>query len=134
MTDLPDSSALVRTWFGDDTAWDSLVTEVQTPSADGFLAYVTLVNDPAFAGLTADALTTGHPAGAFVSFLADQATLTSAEHPILAVWIYDDRPDHEPFRVVPAAMWSVENNINIANMDWPEFTRSVDEDGVFRGF
>jgi hypothetical protein len=77
---------------------------------------------------------TEQPAGAFVSFLADQTTLTSAEHPILGVWTYDDRPDREPFRVVPAAVWSVENNINIANMDWPEFTSSVDEDGVFRGF
>ena len=134
MTDLPKSSALVRTWFGDDTAWDSLVAEVQTPSAEGFLAYVTLVNDPAFDGLNADALKTKQAAGTFVSFLADETTLTSAEHPILAVWVYDDRPDHEPFRVAPAAMWSVENNITLANMDWPDFTCSVNEDGVFRGF
>jgi hypothetical protein len=80
MSDLPSSSALVRTWFDDDTAWDSLVAEVQTPSAGGFLAYVTLVNDAAFAGLTANTLKTTQPAGAFVSFLADQATCFSLAH------------------------------------------------------
>ena len=134
MTELPASPALVRTWFGDDAAWDSLVAKVRTPSDDGFLARVMLVNDAAFEGLTAAALKTGQPAGASVSFLADETTLASAEHPMLAVWVYDDRPDHEPFRVVPGEMWSVGNNINTANMDWPDFTNSVDRDGVFRGF
>ena len=76
--------------------------------------------------------------GAIVSFLADETTLTSDEHPILAVWVLpardgDDRV-HLPFRVVPSELWSVENNINLANMSWSEFTRSMDEDGVFRGF
>jgi hypothetical protein len=54
------------------------------------LAYVTLVNDSAFEGLSADALKTKQLAGAFVSFLADETTLINAEHPILAVWVYDD--------------------------------------------
>ena len=134
MSELPASPALVRTWFGDDTAWESLVAEVETPSEDGFLARLRLVDDAAFEGLDADALKAGKPAGASVSFLADETTLTGAGHPVLAVWVFDDRPDHEPFRVVAAELWSVENNINLANMDWPDFTRSTDRDGVFRGF
>ena len=134
MTDLPGSSALVRAWFGDDAAWTALVDEVQTPSDEGFLARVTLVDDPAFAGLAAAGLRAAHSGNGFVSFLADETTLTDAEHPILAVWVYDDRPDHEPFRVGPANLWSVENNINLANMDWPDFARAVDQDGIFRGF
>jgi hypothetical protein len=32
--------------------------------------------------------------------------------------------------VKPAEPWSVENNINLANMDWAEFTRSVDGDSA----
>lgn len=52
MTALPGTSVLVRTWFGDDGAWESLVLEVRTPSDDGFLADVTLVNDPVFEGLS----------------------------------------------------------------------------------
>jgi hypothetical protein len=96
------------------------------------------VNNPVFEGLSAEALKAKQTAGPIVSFLADETTLTSAEHPILAVWVLPrrdgDRRDHRPFRVVPAELWSVENNINLANMDWADFTRSVGGDGVFRGF
>lgn len=138
MATLPSASVLVRTWFGDDSAWESLVLEVQTPSDEDFLAVVTVVNDPAFEGLSAEALKEQQPGGAIVSFLADEKTLTSAEHPILAVRVLpnrdDDRTEHRPFRVVPSALWSVENNINLANMDWEDFTRSVEADGVFRGY
>lgn len=138
MATLPSASVLVRTWFGDDSAWDSLVLEVRTPSDEDFLANVTVVNDPAFEGLSAEALREQQPGGAIVSFLADEATLTSIEHPILAVWVlpdrHGDRPEPRPFRVAPFALWSVENNINLANMDWEDFTGSVGEDDVFRGF
>ena len=131
MTTLPSASVLVRTWFGDGSAWESLVQEVQTPSDEDFLASVALVNDRAFEGLDAEALVTRQPGGAIVSFLADETTLTGAEHPILAVWVLpnsaDDRVEHSPFRVVPGVLWSVENNINLANMDWAEFTAIREE-------
>jgi|tagenome__1003787_1003787.scaffolds.fasta_scaffold20254578_2 hypothetical protein len=138
MTALPSTSVLVRTWFGDDGVWESLLLEIRTPSDDGFLANVTPVNEPALEGLSAEALMAKQTTGPMVSFLADEITLTSDEHPILAVWVLPrhdgDERDHRPFRVVPAELWSVENNINLANMDWPEFAGSVGEDGVFRGF
>ena len=38
------------------------------------------------------------------------------------------------FRVAPAYMWSVENNLSLANMDFSEFADHVDAGGVFRGF
>jgi hypothetical protein len=38
------------------------------------------------------------------------------------------------FRVIPSEMWSVENNLSVANMDFYEFADNVDLDGVFRGF
>jgi uncharacterized protein DUF6924 len=31
-------------------------------------------------------------------------------------------------------MWSVENNLSIANMDFDEFADAVDQDGVYRRF
>ena len=135
---LPTASVLVRTWFGDDSAWESLVLEVRTPSDEDFLAVVAVVNDPVFEGMSAEALREQQPGGAIVSFLADETTLTSPEHPILAVWVLPsrdgDRTEHRPFRVAPFALWSVENNINLGNSDWEDFTRSVEEDGVFRGY
>jgi hypothetical protein len=142
MTLLPDGSVLVRTWFGGaDADWEALVAAVRTPSDEGFLATVTVVDDPAFDGLDAEALTTAQADGAMVSFLADQTTLTAADHPILAVWTLagdeeedEDERDNPPFRVVPAELWSVENNINLANLDWDDFTAQLGPDQVYRGF
>jgi hypothetical protein len=39
-----------------------------------------------------------------------------------------------PFRSIPSEIWSIDNNLNIANMDWEEFAGAADEDGIFRGF
>lgn len=69
--------------------------------------------------------------GAMVLFIADGTALTSPDHPILVVDLIGGEP---PFRCVPSMLWSVENNLNIANMDWGEFAREVDAGGVFRGF
>jgi hypothetical protein len=138
MTALPGIPVLVRTWFGDDSAWAALTEQVRTPSEDGFMANVTPVDDPAFEGLTAEALRDKQTDGPIVSFLADETALTSAEHPVLAVRVLPrrdgDQRDFTPFRVVPAERWSVENNLNLANLDWADFARSAGPDGVFRGF
>jgi hypothetical protein len=31
-------------------------------------------------------------------------------------------------------LWDVDNNLNISNMDWEDFSGAAGEDGVFRGF
>lgn len=149
MAELPRDSVLVRTWFGDDAAWDSLIAEIETPSTEGFLAGVITVDDREFAGLSPEGLAIAQrestiasgQGGAIVSFLADETTLCNADHPILAVWVLPKPADHSedgteqrPFRVIPSRLWSVENNINLANMDWQDFTGALDDDGVFRGF
>jgi hypothetical protein len=41
--------------------------------------------------------------------------------------------DRRPFRCIPAELWAVENNLNIANMDWEDFADEVDASGVYRG-
>ncbi|WP_174186980.1 DUF6630 family protein [Nocardia barduliensis] len=137
MADLPSKTVLVRTWFGDDSAWGSLVRETLTPSKEGFLANVTLVDDPEFENLSPEALQAKQPGRAIVSFLADETTLTHPEHPILAVWVLppqDHDQDHsKPFRVVPDQLWNVENNINQANLGWEDYTSRVDADGIYRG-
>jgi hypothetical protein len=50
----------------------------------------------------------------------------------------DDLPDEfaamRPFRCVPSQLWSVENNLNLANVDWHDFASHVDGAGVFQGF
>jgi len=39
-----------------------------------------------------------------------------------------------PFRCAATRLWSVDSDLNLANMDWEEFTTAVDAVGVFRGF
>jgi len=39
-----------------------------------------------------------------------------------------------PFRCAATQLWSVDSNLNLANMDWEEFATAVDAVGVFRGF
>jgi len=63
--------------------------------------------------------------------------LTHPDRPIQVVNLYDYRAgprSGDTFRVIPSEMWSVQNNLSLANMDWAEFADSTDEDGIFRGF
>ncbi len=135
MPRLPDISGalMLRTDFSDDAAWDTIRRASVAPSPDGFAANVTFVSDPAFAGLTAEQVTALPRAGyrGFV-FLVDRVTITDPEMPVVVVDLL--REPGRWFRVVPAELWGVENNLSIANMDFAEFADHADPDGVFRGF
>lgn len=136
MKKLPKSanSLLLRTDFSDDAAWTALCEAVQVPSEDGFQARVDCISDLAYDGLTVEQLVALAAKGGdhTFAFIVDRVTLTNPERAVLVVDLY-----HEPgrtFRVIPRQMWSVENNLSIANMDYDEFADSADPDGVFRGF
>jgi len=74
-------------------------------------------------------------------FVADHEAVGTADHPILVVPVPYSTPEaafvnDEPrpeFRVIADQLWSVENNLSLANMDWADFTGSAD-DGVHQGF
>jgi hypothetical protein len=138
---------LVRTDFTDDDAWDRLCDEATREyGPEGFSANVGPFSDPEWAGATWEAVKAAVPAGgaeSSVLFIADSDTFASPEHPILVVDLQDtylsvaEFPDiagRTPFRCIPAALWEVENNLNLANEDWEDFADSTDEDGVYRGF
>jgi hypothetical protein len=131
-----NSSLLVRTDFTSDGAWQEVTDEAQRENEDGFRAYVAPVSDPAFDRVTWEMVKAAVPAndhGAVVLFIADSVTLTSPDHPILVVDLLDSS-GKPPFRCIPSELWGVDNNLNIANMDWGGFAAAVDEGGVFRGF
>jgi len=131
---ISDDPLLVRTEFSDDSAWKKLIDAVQEPSEEGFLAQFELVNDIAFEGLTVDQLLTlatkdnGH---CFIC-IADCDTFTTPELPVLVMDLYEE--PGRTFRVIPKEIWSVENNLSIANMDFCEFADNCDSDGIYRGF
>lgn len=124
---------LVRTDFADDSQWRALIQAVATESADGFRAYVEAVDDVDFSDAewrTVRAALT-HIRYASVLLVADRIALGSPDFPILVV---DALRSRSPFRCIASELWSAENNLNLANMDWEDFTRAADEHGVFRGF
>jgi uncharacterized protein DUF6924 len=71
--------------------------------------------------------------------VADRSALTESEMPLLAVLRTDegdDGPerDFDELRVIATELWSIENNIALADMDWDDFVDAADDDAVFRGF
>ncbi|MFI7024180.1 DUF6924 domain-containing protein [Micromonospora sp. NPDC049900] len=146
-----DASLVIRTDFSRSQEWEEIqvaITEPQT--AEGFTAFVTFVDDRAYENITPLELVEMVPADSdhVVAFLVDAETLTHPDRPILVVNLDEDDEEDEDededqgegpqrgatFRVVPSEMWSVQNNLTIANMDWEEFADNVDGDGIFRGF
>ena len=133
---LPDTlgALVLRTDFSDEVAWGAVCTASRTPSAEGFGANLDFVSDRAFAGLTVEQVTAlPRPAGyrSFL-FLVDTVTITDSSMPLVVVDLL--RHPGRWFRVVPALVWAVENNLSLGNMDFVEFANAADPDGVFRGF
>jgi hypothetical protein len=52
----------------------------------------------------------------------------------LSVAEFPEIAGRAPFRCIPSELWGVDNNLNISNMDWEDFSGAAGEDGVFRGF
>jgi hypothetical protein len=148
MATLPGmGTLLVRTDFADDDAWDQVREEaLREYGPDGFRANVQPVSDPEWANATWLAVKAAAPAGETgpsVLFIADSITFASPEHSVMVVDLQDkflpvaefpEIADRTPFRCIPSALWDVENNLNIANLDWEDYARmAVDDGGVYRG-
>ncbi|MFD5025092.1 DUF6924 domain-containing protein [Streptomyces sp. NPDC058373] len=124
---------VVRTDFSADGAWDALRAALFSPGKDGLLANVALVDDRQYEDLTPDQALDLIPAEYQhpLLVLADSKAVASAGLPLLVV---DRRGERgRCVRVVTAELWSIENNLSGANMDFEEFVGAVDDDGVFRG-
>jgi len=127
------AALVLRTDFSDDAAWDAVCAASAVESPEGFMAGLSFVSDPAFADMTVEqvaALTTA--SYRTFLFIADHVTVADPEMPLVAVDMHD-----EPgrwFRVAADRIWSVENNLSLANMYFREFADHADPDGVFRGF
>ena len=137
---LPNASVLIRTDYTDDNAWADVATAAQAPSSpDGFTANLILVNEPIWNSITVeDLLSEIYDSSLSYVFIADTETMTHPEHPILAVYTSNiDRRGiarGRSVRVVPRAMWSIENNLSTANLDFADYVENAGADGVFRGF
>lgn len=129
-----ENSLLVRTTFADEKAWIDALSVVLTENDDGFRAYVEVVDDPAWENADLERLREAARATenqAAVLFVVDHAAL-EPDYPILVVDL--DEVCHQPFRCVAHELWGIDNNLNLANMDWEDFAGNVGPDSIFRGF
>lgn len=135
MKPLPETeeTLLLRADFTDDAAWESVCAAVREPVGE-FQAYVECISDPAFDGVTPEQLPglAGEDSARTFACIVDAETITNDEHPVLVVDLFEE--PGRTFRVIPAEMWGVENNLSICNMDFADFADHTDDDGVFRGF
>jgi tetratricopeptide (TPR) repeat protein len=127
-----ENTLALRTDFSDESAWKSLCASIQD-SDEEFQAHVDFISDSAFDGLTARQLPSflSDDSKSF-AFIIDKVALSNPEHPILAVDLQGE--PGRTFRVIPSALWAVENNLSIANMGFEEFADAADKGGIFRGF
>jgi len=125
---------VLRTDFSDEACWRSICAEVLAETADGFRAYVDVVEDRALDGFRTDDVlaTVGDDYRWGYLVVGDRLTMTQAEHPFLVLDLLDERG--RSFRALPREIQAIENNLSIANMDFSEFADSAGSDGVFRGF
>lgn len=134
-------SLLIRTDFADDATWRAIATAAMALGVgdeSAFAAVLTCIDNPDNDGMTIDALlnTIGDNPVDY-AFLADNTTIIDPEHPILAVDTSpaeNGLPRGQTVQVIPSQMWSIENNLSLANMDFEDFTSAADPDGIYRGF
>ncbi|MFJ6686973.1 DUF6924 domain-containing protein [Streptomyces werraensis] len=120
--------------FSTDGAWDAVREALCSPSKDGFLSNVALIDDRQYEGLAPDQVLDLVPAEYQhpLVLLADSVTVASTEWPLL---VADLRAERRRWaRVAAAELRSIEDNLAGANTDFDEFANAVDDDGVFRGF
>ena len=126
---------LIRTDFTDENIWKKVLTEITTPSKDfGFVSFVTPINDIENQLKTPDHLIANLPKDYKFSFfiLFDSVSVKHKDNIILCVDL--SKKSHRSFRLKPCDLWMVENNLSIANMDFEEFSNSLDSNQIFNGF
>lgn len=67
---------------------------------------------------------------ATVLFIVDGDAL-GPDYPIPMVDLND--LGQEPFRCFASRLWSVDNDLNIVNMGWEEFSEDIDAGALFKG-
>lgn len=134
---LTNNPLVVRTDSENQPAWKTVCKLIRAPvpaRGDTFYAYVQFLDDVAFRGIGTEELLTRVPSDYNHSFLF-VVDNTAIRHPEFPVLVIDLRGTvRRNFRAIPTSIQAIENNLSISNMDFSEFARAVDKDGIFRGF
>ncbi|MGA5195717.1 DUF6924 domain-containing protein [Streptomyces exfoliatus] len=128
------TSLVLRTDFGDDSAWDAVRAALDVA---GDHPHATYVSELRFAGREVRALVdeeTAADEGDRIGevFLADATTMNDPGHPLLAVDLSGE--PGRTFRVPARWFPDISANLSIANMDFAEYADAADGSGTFHGF
>ncbi|MBZ9645911.1 hypothetical protein, partial [Streptomyces sp. PSKA30] len=143
---------IVRTHYGDDRAWNAVKQLLLPPAEDADAEVPCFVEDPQWEGASVDdVLATVAAAEELrehlqVVFLADRVTMEAVDHPLLVVTTTtrEDCEDDEEwefiveygreFRAMPQAAGDIHINLQLGNMDYPDFSSAADRDpdGIYR--
>lgn len=145
------AAVVVRTDYHDGQAWQDVAAALMEPWGDRQdEAHVHFVDDPAWAGATVDEVLTAvcGDKDLAVVFLADQTTMQTGSHALLAVTTLTredclDDEDYEQltefgreFRTTPAGVHDVFANLSIGNLGFEEYAGWAHDDpeGIYRSF
>jgi len=125
---------VLRTDFTDQAAWESISATILEPvGRPDFLADVNFLDDADFDGIAKDELLkSSRRYSRSHSFLiiVDREAVAHPEHPLLIVDLHEE--SGREFRAIPSTIQVIQNNLSLANMNFEEFSESVDKDGIFR--
>lgn len=124
---------LLRTDFSNEKEWKNIIKLINQ-RYNGFKANIEIVEDKKFENFEIKdflALVPIDYNNRFI-FLVDNQSLNNNDLTIVCLDLTSKPAKY--FRVIPGELWSVENNLSIANMDFEEFYDNTDSKGVFRGF
>ena len=140
------NAQVIRTCFKNEEAWHELKMQVGKPSKSGFIAYVDFISDRAFDKMTPQQLCASitdrkkkdekNAYNHSFLFIADEQTLRDKTHPIICMDLnpYNNQIGRT-LRLIPRAMWTVENNLSIANSDFDDFIVDAnDPNKVYQGY
>jgi len=110
----------VRADFRDERIWQQLKNEIVSPTEEGFVAAVEVVEDFTLVGLSETAIEARYPRAYPrrhrhpVLFIVDAVTVSLPERPLLVVNL-NEPVETRPFRALPRPVVAIENNLSIAN-------------------
>ncbi|MEU3188194.1 hypothetical protein ABZ707_28960 [Streptomyces sp. NPDC006923] len=150
------SAVVIRTDFTDEASWRETTAELERSSHydDDPAESYDVIDAPELDGADTNAILAAISAHEelweqlSVVFIADSATMRADHHALLVVTTmtredFEEEEDYEAmvefgreFRTVPSGVHSIHANLELANMDFEEFSASAHEDseGVFRAF
>ncbi|MBL0888310.1 DUF6924 domain-containing protein [Myceligenerans indicum] len=123
---------LIRTDYSDDARFARVLEDArrQVGSGPTDRAGLLIVADPRLAHVEPGRVADLVEVESF-AFLADARSM--ADSTLLVVDLYEDSDTYlQTFRVAPEAVFTVEANLAIANLDFDDFASQVDDDGVYR--